>query len=274
MTFNLTLQEHVPVIIGITVALCVLVLIAYRKLKSYDPLEEPKGLVLLCIMFVQWVDGMVKDIVSEDYVDRMGPFVGMLASYILLSNYIGLLGFPNPTLNFSCTLAITLVVWIIFQATDIRYKGVGGYVKSYFEPVFLFVISNVFSALAPLISMSMRLFGNILSGSIIMTLLYKATGALSAGLIPSAPSSARCCTCTSTSSLDSSRCTSSSCSLWCLRARVCLRRLLHPSNRPQKESKNMEIGLIAIAAGIATLEGLFTSIGEGNVAAHAVDAIA
>ena len=36
----------------------------------------------------------------------------------------------------------------------------------------------------------------------------------------------------------------------------------------------MEIGLIAIAAGIATLEGLFTSIGEGNVAAHAVDAIA
>ena len=184
MTFNLTLQEHVPVIIGITVALCALVLIAYRKLKSYDPLEEPKGLVLLCIMFVQWVDGMVKDIVSEDYVDRMGPFVGMLASYILLSNYIGLLGFPNPTLNFSCTLAITLVVWIIFQATDIRYKGVGGYVKSYFEPVFLFVISNVFSALAPLISMSMRLFGNILSGSIIMTLLYKATGALSATIFP------------------------------------------------------------------------------------------
>ena len=36
----------------------------------------------------------------------------------------------------------------------------------------------------------------------------------------------------------------------------------------------MEIGLIAIAAGIATLEGLFTSIGDGNVAAHAVDATA
>ena len=157
MTFSLTLQEHVPVIIGITLFLCALVLVAYRKLKSYDPLEEPKGLVLLCIMFVQWVDGMVRDIVSEDYVDRMGPFVGMLAAYILLSNYVGLLGFSNPTLNFSCTLAITLVVWII---------------------------SNVFSALAPLVSMSMRLFGNILSGSIIMSLLYKATGALSAAIFP------------------------------------------------------------------------------------------
>jgi len=184
MTPNLVLQEQVPVIIGITAVLCALVFFANRKLASYDPLSEPKGLVLLCIMFVQWVDGMVSDIVSQDYVDRMGPFVGTLAAYILCSNYVGLLGFSNPTLNFSCTLAITLVAWIIFQATDIRYKGWGGYVKSYFEPVFLFVLSNVFSALAPLISMSMRLFGNILSGSIIMSLVYSATGALSNALFP------------------------------------------------------------------------------------------
>lgn len=184
MTINLTVQEQVPVIIGITVVICALVMVAYRKLKSFDPLEEPKGLVLLCIMLVQWVDGMVADIVSKDYVERMGPFVGTLAVYILCSNYVGLLGFSNPTLNFSCTLAITLVAWIIFQATDIRYKGWGGYFKSYFEPFFLFVLANVFSALAPLVSMSLRLFGNILSGSIIMSLLYKATGALSAAIFP------------------------------------------------------------------------------------------
>lgn len=184
MAFNITLQEHVPVIIGITVAICAFVLFAYRKLKSFNPLDEPKGIVLLCIMLVEWIDGMVSDIVSEDYVDRMGPFVGTLAVYILLSNYVGLLGFQNPTLNLSVTLAITLVAWCIFQATDIRYKGFGGYIKSYFEPMFLFVISNVFSVLAPLISMSMRLFGNILSGSIIMSLLYSATGALSAKLFP------------------------------------------------------------------------------------------
>jgi F-type H+-transporting ATPase subunit a len=184
MTFSITLQEHVPVIIGITAVICAFVLFAYRKLTSFDPLDEPKGIVLLCIMFVEWIDGMVSDIVSEDYMDRMGPFVGTLAAYILLANYVGLLGFQNPTLNFSCTLAITFVAWCVFQATDIRYKGFGGYIKSYFEPMFLFVISNVFSVLAPLISMSMRLFGNILSGSIIMSLFYSATGALSAKLFP------------------------------------------------------------------------------------------
>ena len=184
MVIRLTLQEHVPVVVGITAFLCLLALVANRKLKAFDPLDKPKGFVLLCIMFVEWVDGMVSDIVSEDYVDGMGPFVGTLAAYLLCANYVGLLGFQNPTLNFSCTLAVTLVAWGVFQATDIRHKGLGGYIKSYFEPIFLFLVSNVFSVLAPLISMSMRLFGNILSGSIIMSILYSATGALSARLFP------------------------------------------------------------------------------------------
>ncbi|MBQ1477452.1 MAG: F0F1 ATP synthase subunit A [Erysipelotrichaceae bacterium] len=184
MTINLVIQPHLPVIILITAMIAVFVFIAYGKLKKFDPLDEPKGLVLLCIMLVEWIDGMVKEIVSEDWVEKLGPFIGSIAAYILLANYIGLLGFDNPTLNLSCTLAITLVCWILFQATDIKYKGAGGYIKSYFQPIFLFVISNVFSALAPLISMSMRLFGNILSGSIIMSLMYSATGALSAKLFP------------------------------------------------------------------------------------------
>ena len=184
MTGSITVQEHVPVIIGITAVLCVLVLIAYRKLKDFDPLSEPHGIVLLCIMFVQWIDGMVAEIVSKDYVDRMGPFIGMLAAYILCANYVGLLGLPNPTLNYSCTFAITLVAWCVFQLTDIRHKGLRGYFKSFLEPIFLFVVSNIFSVLAPLVSMSMRLFGNILSGSIIMSLFYSATGKLSAFLFP------------------------------------------------------------------------------------------
>ncbi|MBQ1508377.1 MAG: F0F1 ATP synthase subunit A [Erysipelotrichaceae bacterium] len=184
MVINLTLQPHLIPIALITLVIAVFVFIAYGKLKKFDPLSEPKGIVLLCIMLVQWIDGMVRETVAETYVKKLGPFIGTLAAYILLANYIGLFGFDNPTRNFSCTLAITLVCWILFQATDIKYKGAGGYFKSFLEPIFLFLISNVFSTLAPLISMSMRLFGNILSGSIIMSLLYSATGALSAKLFP------------------------------------------------------------------------------------------
>ena len=184
MTINLTLQSQVPVIILITLAITVFVFVAYRKLKAYDPMSEPKGIVLLCIMLVEWIDGMVKDTIAESYVKSYGPFIGSLAVYLLLANYVGLLGLDNPTLNFSCTLAITLVVWVIFQATDIKYMGLGGYIKSFFEPFALFFITNIFSLFSPLLSMSMRLFGNILSGSIIMQMFYAAMGMLSNKLLP------------------------------------------------------------------------------------------
>ena len=160
---NLTLQSHVPVIIGITLVVAIFVLIAYSKLKKYNPLDEPKGLVLLCIMLVEWINSMVKEIVGEEYIDKLGPFIGTLAVYILLANYVGLLGFDNPTLNYSVTLAITLVAWIIFQLTEIKFSGLKNYLHTFIEPVFAFLPANIFSALAPLISMSMRLFGNILS---------------------------------------------------------------------------------------------------------------
>ena len=181
---TIVIQPHLPVIILVTLLITVFVFVCYGKLKKFDPLDEPKGLVLLCIMLVEWIDGMVKEIVSEDYLENMGPFVGSIAVYILLSNYIGLFGLDNPTRNFSCTLAITLVCWSIFQGTDIRYMGLKGYLKSFVEPIPVFLISNIFSTLAPLISMSMRLFGNIISGSIIMSLYYSATGALAAKIMP------------------------------------------------------------------------------------------
>ena len=181
---TLTIQSQVPVIILITCVICLFVLVCYSKLKKFNPTDEPKGLVLLCMMFVEWINGMVESMVSKKYVDNFGPFVGTLAVYIILANYIGLFGLENPTYNYSVTLTIALIAWSIFQLTDIKYNGLGGYLRSYIQPSPVFLIPNIFSALAPLVSMSMRLFGNILSGTIIMSLYYAATGALSAKIMP------------------------------------------------------------------------------------------
>ena len=65
----------------------------------------------------------------------------------------------------------------------LKTNGLGAYIHSYFEPIFPFVIPNFFGVVAPLLSMSLRLFGNILSGSIIMTLLYAFAGWVSS-LVP------------------------------------------------------------------------------------------
>jgi len=71
----------------------------------------------------------------------------------------------------------------LIQSTKIRTNGIKGYLHGFIEPFPPFIIMNFFGTIAPLVSMSLRLFGNITSGSIIMTLFYTFTGFLS-GLVP------------------------------------------------------------------------------------------
>ena len=178
---TITIQAHVPVILGIAVVIILGTLFVGKKLQEFEahPYEEPKGIVLVALIIYETLGGFVEEIVSKKYVPTLGPYICTIAVYILISNYIGLLGFQTPTSNYSVTLALALVTWVLIQWTDIKYSGVGSYIHSYFEPIFPFVIPNFFGAIAPLISMSLRLFGNLMSGTIIMSLVYTFTGTMS-----------------------------------------------------------------------------------------------
>lgn len=180
---NITIQSHLPVILGITTFLVIGIMLVGKKLKEFNPTDEPKGVVLVALWLVEIISGFVDEIVSYKYIDKLGPYILSIAIYILVSNYIGLLGFDNPTGNYSVTLTLALITWFIIQAADVKYSGFKGYIKSYFEPIFPFVIPNFFGAIAPLISMSLRLFGNIMSGTIIMSLVYTFTSYVSSIVI-------------------------------------------------------------------------------------------
>ena len=68
---TITIQSVVPVIIGITIFLVILFKWANTKLEAFDPLSKPTGVVLLCIMFVEFIDGMIEDIMGKRSVARL-----------------------------------------------------------------------------------------------------------------------------------------------------------------------------------------------------------
>ena len=94
--------------------------------------------------------------------------------YILVSNLSSLIGFESPTSNYSITFAMTFITFILIQYNALKKKGFFKYVWDTVWPP-----TNILSVLSPLISISMRLFGNILSGSILMTLIYQFTAWIS-----------------------------------------------------------------------------------------------
>lgn len=169
---TITIQPEVFYIVLITACLCVFCVMCSKAIKKMEYLEKPKGLGHIAIMIVETIDNMVADNINKKKSVTLAPYIGTLAMYLLVCNLIGLLGLTQPTGNYSVTLALAIISIILRERESIKTNGIKNYLHQFIEPFFPFIIPNIFGKIGPLISMSLRLFGNILSGSIIMTLVY------------------------------------------------------------------------------------------------------
>lgn len=115
--------------------------------------------------------------------ENFAPYVGTLLLLIGLSNISGLLGLRPPTADLNTTMALALMTFVIIHFTGVKSKGVGGYLKGFLEPMPFLLPLNILGELATPISLSFRLFGNIVGGLIIMTLVYNGLG-MFASFIP------------------------------------------------------------------------------------------
>jgi len=178
-TIHITLQPELVFSLIITLALTIFFVYAGNKVKKANPLEKPKGLVLVVETGVETVYNYMKSIMPEPFEKNYYPYFAMMFVYLLCANLSGLIGFDAPTSNYSITLAITLITFTLIQWNAIKKKGGLIYVKELIWPP-----TNILGAISPLISLSMRLFGNILSGTILMGLVYSFTGWLSSLILP------------------------------------------------------------------------------------------
>ncbi|MBU3108186.1 F0F1 ATP synthase subunit A [Clostridium gasigenes] len=118
---------------------------------------------------------MIKTNVGEKYLDIL-PFIGSLAVYIFMMNMVGLLGLKPPTENLSVTVALGLTSFFVVQYYAIKNHGVGSYLKGYTEPVALMLPINLLERIMLPVSLSLRLFGNILAATFLMELVYESLG--------------------------------------------------------------------------------------------------
>lgn len=175
-----SLQVELIFSLIIMISLGILFVYAGKKVMAANPLERPKGIVLVCEVGIEMIFNYLKSIMpGVKFEKNYYPYFSMLFVFIFFANISGLIGFDNPTSNFSITLAITMVTFTLIQWNALKKKGAGTYIKELLLPP-----TNILSAISPLISLSMRLFGNILSGSILMMLVYQFTGWLSGFILP------------------------------------------------------------------------------------------
>ena len=154
------------IIMGILIAFGIFVRIKSRKFT-----EVPKGFQNAIEAIVELFDSYLRGTVGSK-LTFLGYWFFTVFVFILLSNLSGLIpGMRPPTADYSVTLGLALITFFLIQFMGIRYRK-GKYLKSFIEPMFLFLPINLIGELARPISLSFRLFGNMLAGLIMMSLIY------------------------------------------------------------------------------------------------------
>ena len=175
----MTIQSDVYVILLITILLGIGIILLSKKLKKADPLEKPTGILVPVLWAIDIVHRNVVNNVGEKTADILTPYILVLWVYIFVANTISLFGLSSPTSNLSVTLLLAFLTWLLIQITELKYQGLGGYMHGFLEPLAVMLPMNIVGKFSIMISMSVRLFGNILCGGIMMQLVYGATQALS-----------------------------------------------------------------------------------------------
>ena len=170
------------IIIGI-----IILLSFYISIRAHfaDPLKKPKGILLLAEIGITFFDDMVANMMGRRY-KGFGGFILAIAVYLFLAFIFGLTGLPSPVTYLATPLSLGLITFTLIHANAVRFNKFK-YFKRFVDPIPVLLPVNLLSMWAPLLSLTLRLFGNALAGWTIMTLLYTALESVSASIFSNIP---------------------------------------------------------------------------------------
>jgi len=103
-------------------------------------------------------------------------FIGTLFLFVGSASLCTMIpGFEPPTGSLSTTVALALCVFIAVPFFGIEEQGLGGYLKSYVKPTFIMLPFNIISEVSRTLALAVRLFGNMMSGAMIIAILLTIT---------------------------------------------------------------------------------------------------
>ncbi|AKX33712.1 F0F1 ATP synthase subunit A [Spiroplasma litorale] len=155
------------------IIICTFCIVYNVKIRNRNEEKELSGFLVLTEMFISKVEGIVISIMGKEH-RKLTPYMMYIFMYIVISSVVALLGFEPLTTSYTTTFSMAFVTFIGIYYYGIRYQK-WAFLKRYYNPV------ELIGQFVPLISLSFRLFGNMLGGSVILALLYTALINMQAG---------------------------------------------------------------------------------------------
>lgn len=157
--------NHETIIMSFIVGV-ILIAFAWAATKKISIL--PGGYQTLAEVIVAAFEGLVNDALDERNRHYF-PLILTLFMFIWISNMLGVIPFlSEPTKDLNTPLAYGILGFVISHYAGIKTKGFKAYASEYFQPMFFMMPLNVIGELSKVVSISFRLFGNIMGGAIII----------------------------------------------------------------------------------------------------------
>jgi len=122
-------------------------------------------------MAVTGIEKQIKEVGLKKPQKYLG-FLGTLFLFLALASVCTIIpGYEPPTASLSTTTALALCVFVAVPFFGIREQGVGSYLKSYVKPTFIMLPFNIISEFSRTLALAVRLFGNMMSGAMIVAIL-------------------------------------------------------------------------------------------------------
>ena len=165
--FGANLTFNIETIIMTWIAMASLILLGFLATRKISFIPNPFQVV--GEMFVAGFYKLSIDNLDEEIGKKYFPLICTLFMFLLLSNWMGIIPkLTESTKDLNTPLSLGIIGFLIAHYSGIKAKGFKGYIKEYMEPIFIMAPVNLISELSKVISISFRLYGNIMGGYIII----------------------------------------------------------------------------------------------------------
>ena len=173
--FDISITKNVLSLMMSSLLLLVVILLTARWYKKHDVLNEaPTGIAALMEPLVMMVHDMARENIGEADYRKYSPYLCMAFLFILLNNFLGIMPFfpggANLTGNIACTLVLALFTFFTVNLTGSKHYYQEMFnnpeVPGFLKPIM--PVIEVFSALMKPVSLTIRLFANMLAGHIMI----------------------------------------------------------------------------------------------------------
>ena len=156
--------------------MAIIIVVALLVTKNFGKVPTKRQTIVE--MLVNLFNGLVVSNMGPEYKKTFVPYIGTLGIFMFIMNASGLVGVAPSTKDINVTLTFAMISFFVINGNVIAKHGIGGYMLSYIRPYPLMLPMNIIEKFTVPLSLCLRLFINMLVGTILMELIYMGMGHL------------------------------------------------------------------------------------------------